>query len=85
MGYLLLDFIKQELYILVPVLWVIGNFLKRTPYIKSWYIPWILLGISVSFTCALVGLSIEAIIQGILITGGAVLVHQLIKQTRERK
>lgn len=84
MGDIILEIIRQELYVLVPVLWIIGNFLRKTPYIKPWYIPWILLSLGIVLTCSLIGLTVEAVIQGILAAGGATLLHQLIKQTRER-
>ncbi|WP_202080056.1 phage holin family protein [Caldalkalibacillus salinus] len=80
----LLLYIKDELYALIPVLWIIGNFLKITPVIKNWTIPWILLSIAIIFSTVILGLTIQAFLQGVLVTGGAVLVHQLIKQTREK-
>nr|WP_236838727.1 phage holin family protein [Caldalkalibacillus salinus] len=80
----MLLYIKDELYALIPVLWIIGNFLKITPVIKNWTIPWILLSIAIIFSTVILGLTIQAFLQGVLVTGGAVLVHQLIKQTREK-
>ena len=35
----LMDYVIKEAYILVPVLYVIGVFLKRTPKIPDWLIP----------------------------------------------
>ncbi|GAA0367183.1 phage holin family protein [Bacillus horti] len=75
------QFIREEMYILIPVLWTIGHFLKMTPYVKSWLLPWILLVIGCVFSILLLGFNIQAIIQGILVTGGAVLTHELFKQT----
>ena len=40
----LLDYVIQDAYILVPVLYVIGIFLKRTPKVPDWLIPGYLQG-----------------------------------------
>ena len=40
-----MDYIVSEAYILIPVLYVIGLFLKKIPMIPDWLIPWILLGL----------------------------------------
>ena len=80
----LINFIREETYILVPVLYILGMFLKATPPIRDWTIPHILLGIGIVFSTSLMGFSVDAIIQGILVTGGAVLVYQLGKQARYR-
>ena len=80
----ILTFIQDNMVVLIPVLWIIGNFLKKTPVIKDWTIPWILVVMGTSLAIALLGLSAQAVIQGILVAGGAVLTQNLIKQTFER-
>jgi NhaP-type Na+/H+ or K+/H+ antiporter len=77
-----LNYIVQEALIVIPVLWILGVFLKRTPKIKDWVILWILLGVGVAFTVAILGFTAEAIMQGVLVAGAAVLGHQLVKQTK---
>jgi protein-S-isoprenylcysteine O-methyltransferase Ste14 len=80
----ILDFIREDSHVLVAVLWVLGSFLKRTPSVANWTIPWILLVIGIILALSLLGISLQSVIQGILVTGGAVLVHQLGKQTKNR-
>lgn len=80
----ILDFIMEEALILVPVLWILGTFLKRTPMIPDWTIVWMLLTTSIALTSSLFGLTVHAVLQGILVAGVAVLGHQMLKQTVER-
>ncbi|RKD22150.1 Phage holin family Hol44, holin superfamily V [Caminicella sporogenes DSM 14501] len=80
----LFSYLSEESLILVPVIWVIGIFLKKTPKIPDWFIPWILLIISVVAMTVKLGFALQAFIQGILITGVSVLGHQLVKQTAKR-
>lgn len=80
----ILTFIQDNIVILVPVLWILGTFLKKTPQIPDWTIPWILIAIGVFLSISLLGLNANAVIQGILVVGGAVLTQNLIKQTVER-
>jgi len=81
----ILAFIQDNIVVLVPVLWILGTFLKKTPAIPDWTIPWILVALGIGLSIALIGISAEAIIQGVLVAGGAVLTQNLIKQTSERK
>ncbi len=74
----------EESIILVPVLWVIGMLLKRTPFMANWLIPWILMTLGIILANLKMGFSFEAVLQGILVTGVAVLGHQLVKQTTKR-
>jgi hypothetical protein len=80
-----LNYIVEEALIVIPVLWIIGVFLKMTPKISDWTIIWILLVVGIALTIALLGLTPQAIIQGVLVAGAAVLGHQLLKQTIEKK
>lgn len=79
-----MDFILEEALIVIPVLWILGAFLKRTPNIADWVIVWVLLVVGIIATVALLGFTAQAVLQGVLIAGAAVLGHQLIKQTNER-
>lgn len=81
----IMTFIQDNMIVLIPVLWIIGTFLKKTPLIMDWTIPWILVLTGTGLAIALLGISAEAIIQGILVAGGAVLTQNLIKQTTERQ
>jgi hypothetical protein len=77
----LMEFVIQEAYILVPVLYVIGVFLKRTPKIPDWLIPWILMGLGMIGAFFLSGMKLAGILQGVLVTGVTVFANQLYKQT----
>lgn len=79
----IMEFIINDALIVVPALWVLGTFLKSTPNVPDWTIPWALCVAGIGGTIALMGPSPEAVIQGILVTGAAVLFHQLLKQTKE--
>lgn len=84
----MLEFIKEllieEAIIVVPVLWVLGKIVKETPRVKDWTIPYILLVIGIVLTIGILGVNVDAIIQGILVSGLAVFGHQLFIQTKER-
>jgi NhaP-type Na+/H+ or K+/H+ antiporter len=79
----LLRYIVEEAFIVIPALWVLGAFLKKTPKVKDWVILWILLAVGVVFTVAIIGFTAKAVVQGILVAGAAVLGHQIVKQTKK--
>lgn len=90
----ILDFIKPELVILIPVLYLIGMGLKKLERIRDGLIP-VLLGLAgialaviwVFATAELSGIRaictavFTAVTQGILCAGCSVYCNQLIKQT----
>lgn len=91
------EYIKPELLILVPVLYLIGVAIKKSA-IKDNLIPWILGGISIALSALWVFANSEtgtssdvmtavftAITQGVLIAGASVYVHELIVQTRKEE
>ena len=78
-----LNYIVDNALILVPVLYIIGTFLKGLEIINDKYIPLILMVFSIAFSIAILGLNVDSIIQGILITGATVLSNQLIKQSKK--
>ncbi|WP_404329901.1 phage holin family protein [Mesobacillus maritimus] len=82
---LLLEFLNQNYYMMVPALWVIGYGLKHTPRIPDWTIIWILLVISISFGSFAFGFSTEGILNGVIAAGVSVLGHQMFKQTMGSK
>ena len=92
---LLKEFIKPELLILVPVLYLIGIAIKKSD-IQDKHIPSYLGGTGIflsilylvgtnpiNTTQAILALIFTGITQGILIAGASVYVHQLIKQGKE--
>lgn len=76
----IMQYIAQNALILIPVLYIIGMILKNTEKISDRYIPVILLGFGIAGTIAIMGLNIEAVIQGVLVTGATVYTNQLMKQ-----
>lgn len=91
------QYIKPELLILVPVLYLIGVSVKKSK-IADKFIPWILGGVSVALSTLWVVASgdltnvnsvltavFTAITQGVLIAGASVYANQLIKQTGKDK
>ena len=81
----LMDYVVEQALILIPVLYVLGIMLKNTKKIEDWIIPWILLLAGVGGSIAIMGFNINAIIQGILVTGATVYTNQLVKQTKSKK
>lgn len=77
----LMDYIIKDAYILIPVLYVIGVFLKRTPRIPDWLIPWILLVLGMAGAFFLSGMQLGGVLQGVLVAGLTVFANQLYKQT----
>jgi len=75
-----LNFIDSNIYILTPVLFIIGMILKATPKIPSWFIPYLLGIIGIVLCIGVKGFNVNAVIQGVLISGLSVYGHQLIKQ-----
>jgi len=75
-----INYITENALILIPVLYIIGMILKGIERIKDKYIPLILLPIGIGIAMALMGININAIIQGILVVGVSVYTNQLVKQ-----
>lgn len=90
---MLKEFIKPEVLVLIPVLYIIGMGLKKSAVFDKW-IPVLLGGIGV-ILCAIYVLAtthitgwqdvllgiFTAIVQGILCAGASVYVNQMIKQS----
>lgn len=80
------DYIKPELLVLIPVLYILGMIIKNTEKINNRYIPAILglVGIALAnlYVLATEGISgtslFTAITQGILVAGAAVYANELI-------
>lgn len=80
------QFLLDQALIVVVALLVIGLFLKKTPMVQDWLIPWILTGMGIVLACGVLGgITVQATIQGILAAGIANLGHQLWKQTTEKR
>lgn len=80
----IVNYITGKALYLVPVLYVIGSFLKNTPKIPDWLIPWILTGLGVVGGLFTIGLNFDGVIQGVLAAGATVLGNQLYKQASNK-
>jgi len=80
----IIKFITEQALVLIPVLYIIGMLLKNTPKIKDWSIPYILLALGIVGAISLMGVTVQAVIQGILVSGATVLGNQLIKQVTDK-
>ena len=89
------NYIKPELLILIPVIYLTGIAIKKSS-IKDKFIPFILGGISIVLCAIWIFATCEtfsatdilysifgAITQGVLVAGASVYVNQLIKQGKE--
>lgn len=74
------DFIVEQALILIPVLYIIGVFLKQSNAIKDEIIPLVLLSLGILCSNLLLGFGIQSTIQGVLVTGTTVLTNQVVKQ-----
>ena len=87
------EYIKPELLVLVPVLYLVGMAIKRSE-IRDKLIPWILGGAAIVLSAIWIFANCEcataadiftaiftAVTQGVLIAGASVYANQLVKQT----
>ena len=80
------EYIIGDALILVPALWIVGALIKHAfAKVPNWTIPFVLLVLGIGGAMGLMGPSVESVIQGILVTGAAVLGNQLVKQGAEAK
>ena len=89
----LLYYVKPELFVLIPVLWMMGMIIKKTKPSSKDKIPLILLVVGIGLTTLwLLGSQLYitngydwfniifmALVQGTLTAGGAVLAHEVSK------
>lgn len=82
----ILKFIVEEALVMIPALWVLGAIIKHTEVIADKWIPLILLGVSMILSPLVIGgYSATSIVQAILVAGGSVLGHQLVKQAQKEE
>lgn len=90
---ILLDYIKPELLVLVPILWYFGTKIKASKKIEDWAIPFILMGISVlialSYVLIISGLNGMAVwvgtMQGLAIAALEGYLYQVYKQAANKR
>lgn len=80
------QYMAEKALVVIVVLLVLGYFLKRTPKIQDWMIPWALIVTGIVLACGILkAFTVESVVQGILAAGIASLTHQLWKQTSEKR
>lgn len=77
------EYLIDEALVLIPALIILGEIIKGAEFIKNKYIPLALLFFGIVFSLALIGTNVDAVVQGVLVAGGAVFGHQLYKQSKE--
>ena len=78
-----LTYILEKGLILIPALNILGALIKGMEKIPDKYIPLILLVFGVLGAFGLMGLSVDAAVQGVLITGAAGYGNQIVKQLKQ--
>lgn len=76
----IINYIVDNALILIPALVILGAIVKHIAVIPDKFIPLILLVFGIGGAMALMGLTVDAVIQGVLVTGAAVYGNQLVKQ-----
>ncbi|MBO5333706.1 MAG: phage holin family protein [Clostridia bacterium] len=79
----MIEFITENALLLIPVLNIIGAIIKNTEKIPDKHIPIILLFFGILGAVAILGLSPESVVQGVLVTGTAVYGNQVVKQMKK--
>lgn len=74
-----MKYINDQALVLVPVLYILGMFFKVSKFPNK-YIPVTLLFIGIVLSMLVLGFTVQAFIQGILVAGAAVFTNQLFKQ-----
>lgn len=77
------QYITQNALILIPILYVLGTIIKGIDKINNKYIPIILLAAGILGAIGIMGISVNSVVQGILVTGATVYTDQLIKQSKK--
>lgn len=78
------EFIIGDALILIPALLIVGKILKELVIFPDKWIPLCLLPLGIAGAIGLIGFSLKAGIQGVLITGAAVYGNQIIKQFNKK-
>lgn len=79
----LMSYIVERALVLIPVLNILGMILKTLEKIPDKFIPLILLAAGILGSIALMGVSADSVIQGVLVTGAAVYGNQVVKQLKK--
>ena len=78
----LLNYITENALLLIPALVIVGMIIKQIEVIPNKFIPLLLLVVGVAGTLTLLGVTVDSIVQGVLVTGAAVYGNQIVKQLK---
>ncbi|QEK11708.1 holin [Crassaminicella thermophila] len=86
----IMNFVLEQNLIIIGVVYVLGVFLKNLKMIEDKFIPFILLVFAIVFSLLTADISTtekvaKGVMQGILITGAAVLGNQMWKQSTKKR
>ena len=94
---LIKEFIKPELIVLIPVLYLVGMALKKSNVLDK-HIPWLLGSVAITLSLLFVGATstisgykefltaiFTGLTQGVLCAGASVYANQIVKQTNKDK
>lgn len=79
-----MNYLVDNALILIPALNIIGLIIKHTEKIPDKYIPIIILVFGILGCLGIMGLNVNSVIQGVLVSGTAVYGNQLKKQLSEK-
>lgn len=80
----ILEFILENRLVLIPALIIIGWFVKNIRVIPDKFIPLILLLIGIGFSLWIeMAFTAQAVVQGIMVAGVAVMGYQIPKQLKK--
>ncbi|MDN9637810.1 holin [Clostridioides difficile] len=79
----LISFIPEQLLLLVVALSIIGKGCKKYKQLDNKYIPIILLVLGIGFSIWMLGLSPNAVLQGVICWGVAIGANQVYKQLKD--
>lgn len=80
-----MNYIVGEGLILIPAVYIVGMIISKTDKIPNKYIPVILLPLGIMGAMGIMGFTVRAAVQGILITGAAVYGDQIYKQMTKKE
>jgi len=78
-----LNFIYKECIIFIPVLWIVGYIFKHMNIIANKYIPMMLMLLGILLSFSYFGIKPMAFVQGVLVAGASIGLHQVKKQIKK--
>jgi uncharacterized membrane protein YoaK (UPF0700 family) len=76
--------IDARLFLVLGACWAIGYMLKQTPNVPDWSIIFVVTAVAIVLTLLTLGLTVESVVQGILVGAVAVYSNQVVKQIGKR-